>query len=131
VASSTARALGVSIRPASHTACVSGNTASSRTAVPIRAHAVPRDRCSATPASSGAYSLPIPAHRAECGALSAGRRAASWASSRACRAAAHEAIRSNPIIASISVWSESWAGSVVAVSRSSARNPDGVHDPNS
>ncbi len=65
VASSIARAFAVSIRPASHNANVSGSVASSRQASPTRAHAVPRARCRATPTSSGAYSLPTPAHRAE------------------------------------------------------------------
>ena len=129
VASSIARAFAVSIRPASHSACVSGSVASSRQASPIRAHAVPRARCSATPTSSGAYSLPTPAHRAEYGARSVGRRRASSASSRACRAAAQEPTRSNPIIASISVSSDSRAGSAVAESRSSASHPDGSQLP--
>ena len=108
---------------------MSGSVASSRQASPIRAHAVPRDRRRATPTSSGAYSLPTPAQRAECGALSAGRRRASSASSRAWRAAAQEVSRSNPIIASISESSDSPAASAVRESRSSASHPDGAHVP--
>ena len=102
VASSIARALARSINPASHSAWVSGSVASRRRASPIRAHAVPRAHRRATPTSSGAYSLPTHAHRAEYGALSVGRRRASSSNSRAWRACAQEASRSNPIIASIS-----------------------------
>ena len=129
VASSIARAFAVSISPDSHNACVSGSVASSRRASPIRAHAPPLDSRSATPTSSGAYSDPTHAQRAECGALSAGRRAASSSSSRACRAAAHEVSRSNPMIASTSDSSDNPAASAVARSRSSASSPDGSRDP--
>ena len=52
------------MHPVSQRARVSGSTDSSRYAVPIRAHAVLRESLRATPASSGAYSLPTPAHRA-------------------------------------------------------------------
>ena len=117
------------MRPDSHNANVSGSVDSSRHASPIRAHAVPRARCNATPTSSGAYSLPTPAHRAEYGARSVGRRRASSASSRACRAAAHEPSRSNPTIASTSVSSDNRTGSAVAESRSSASHPDGAQLP--
>jgi hypothetical protein len=61
--------------------------------------------------------------------VSLGRRRASSSSSRACRAAAHDATRSNPIIASISISSDNRAGSAVAESRSSANHPDGAQLP--
>jgi hypothetical protein len=97
--------------------------------VPIRAAAVPRARVSATPTSSGAYSLATHPHRAVCGAPSAGRRRASSASSPACRAVAHEASRSNPTIASIRPASPSRAGSAVPLSSSNASHPDGAQVP--
>ena len=110
MASSTALALAVSTRPDSHNANVSGNVANSRRANPIRAHALPRDSRSATPTSSGAYSLPTHAHRADTGALSAGRREANSSSNRAWRAAAQEVSRSNPTIASTNDSSDSPSG---------------------
>ena len=129
VASSIARALAVSIRPDSHNPNVSGNVASNRRASPIRAHAPPRDSRNATPTSSGAYSLPTHAHRADTGARSTGRREANSSSNRACRAAAHEASRSNPTIASTNDSSDRPAAPAVPTSRSTASSPDGVRDP--
>ena len=97
-------------------------------AIPIRPAAMPRDRCSATPTSSGAKELPRLV-RSGFGTGSRDRRRSQLGQQPGLPSGGPRGHRSNPTMASISVASSSQAGSAVPVSSSNARNPDGSQAP--